>query len=143
VYDKVNDTGNHTELTTGAVRDTAEGKGRYDLLPTYAMYRLARHYENGAKKYADRNWEKGIPTSRFMESLIRHAFQYLGGDRSEDHLAAVAWNALGLIETEYRIEKGILPEALDTLPGPTPVTPVQNICETKGMCLLCQEDLDD
>ena len=33
----------------------------------------------------------------------------------EDHLAAVAWNALACIETEHRIELGILPKELDDL----------------------------
>src|SRR5215469_10467374 len=30
---------------TGAQRQEAEGKGRFDLLPVYALLRLARHYE--------------------------------------------------------------------------------------------------
>jgi hypothetical protein len=120
-YDMVKDSGKRLQYAGGAVRDTAKGKGRYDLLPAYAMYRLAAHYENGAQKYTDRNWEKGIPTSRFMDSALRHLFQYLGGDRSEDHIAAAAWNALGLIETEHRIAEGRLPQELDTLPQPVPV----------------------
>ena len=101
---------------TGAVRDTTEGKGRFDLLPPYAIKRLAQHFENGAKKYEDRNWEKGIKLSRFLDSMIRHAFDYLGGSRVEDHLAAVAWNALAFIQTEHWIEEGKLPKELDDLP---------------------------
>lgn len=115
-YTEVKDSGERTEFETGAARDLQEGKGRYDLISPIALSRLAQHYENGAKKYEDRNWEKGIPLSRFMDSMIRHAFQFLAGDRSEDHMAAVAWNAFGLIHTETRIASGHLPMSLGDLP---------------------------
>lgn len=115
MFDRVQDSGERQEFSTGSVRDTNKGKGRFDLIPAHALKRLAQHYENGAVKYGDRNWEKGQPLSRYMDSAIRHAYAYLGGSKDEDHLAAVAWNALAAIETEYRIEKGILPEELDNL----------------------------
>jgi hypothetical protein len=35
-----------------------------------------------------------------MDSLLRHAFSYLDGKRDEDHLAAIAWNAFGIIYNE-------------------------------------------
>lgn len=107
--------GEHEKFKSGSTRDTREGKGRYDLIPAYALSRLARHYENGAKKYNDRNWEKGQPLARYLDSMIRHSFDFLGGSREEDHLAAIAWNALAYIETEYRIQKGILPAELDDI----------------------------
>ncbi len=65
-----------------------------------ATLRLARHYENGAKKYADRNWEKGLPISSFIDSGYRHFLKYVAGWTDEDHLAAVAWNVLGAMWTE-------------------------------------------
>jgi len=117
-FTQVKDSGERSEFETGAVRDRQKGKGRYDLLPPYGLKRLAMHFENGANKYNARNWEKGIPTERYMDSALRHLFEYLSGLRDEDHLAAAAWNVLCLIETEYRIEKGILPKSLDTLPNP-------------------------
>ena len=55
---KIKDSGERREFSTGAVRDMAEGKGRCDLLPACAILRIARHFEAGAKKYDDRNWEK-------------------------------------------------------------------------------------
>ncbi len=115
-FDDVKDSGGkHQEFSTGSKRDNRDGKGRYDLLPAYAISRLARHYENGADKYGDRNWEQGQPLARYLDSMIRHAFKFLGGSREEDHLAAVAWNAIAYIETEHRIEKGILPAELDDI----------------------------
>lgn len=114
-FDKVLDSGERREFSTGSVRDRSKGKGRFDLIPSYALTRLAKHYEAGAAKYQDRNWERGQPLSVYLDSMIRHAFKFLGGSKDEDHLAAVAWNALAYIETEHRIRHGILPEELDDM----------------------------
>jgi hypothetical protein len=115
-YDHVKDSGERQEFTTGAVRDKSSGKGRFDLLPAYVLFRDARHMENGAVKYGDRNWEKGIPLSRFMDSAIRHICCYQMGMRDEDHLAAARWNLGGLIWTEEMIRRGKLPAELNDLP---------------------------
>ena len=114
-FNNVKDSGERQQFDTGSRRDTREGKGRFDLLPPYAIHRLAKHFENGAKKYGDRNWEKGQPLSRYLDSAIRHLFKYLGGDRSEDHLSACSWNCMAFIETEKRIKDGTLPKELDDI----------------------------
>jgi hypothetical protein len=115
MYDKVNDSGKRQEFETGSRRDTREGKGRYDLISPIAMQRLAKHFENGAVKYGDRNWEKGQPISRYLDSAIRHIYKFLEGHRDEDHLAAAMWNIGGAIHTEEAIERGILPDSLNDL----------------------------
>lgn len=115
-FDKVLDSGARQEFDTGSRRDTRDGKGRFDLLPPYAIFRLARHYENGSTKYGDRNWEKGQPLGRYLDSAMRHLFKFLAGFRDEDHIAACAWNCLAIIETQKRIELGLLPKELDDLP---------------------------
>ena len=112
-YDEVKDSGVREEFDTGSNRDTRTGKGRFDLIAPAALKRLAQHYENGAVKYGDRNWEKGQPVSRYLDSAIRHLYAYLAGSRNEDHLAAVAWNAMAAIETEVRVRDGRLPAELD------------------------------
>ncbi len=119
MYNHVEDSGKRQEFNTGSVRDTREGKGRYDLLPPEAIYRLAVHFANGAVKYGDRNWEKGQPLSRYLDSAIRHLFKYLSGSRVEDHLAAAAWNALCCIQTEHWINEGRLPKELDDMNNPS------------------------
>lgn len=96
------DSGNRREFETGAVRDMQEGKGRCDLLPACALLRLAKHYEAGARKYEDRNWEKGIPISVMVDSAMRHLLKYMDGQTDEDHLAAVAWNILGAMWMEEK-----------------------------------------
>ena len=114
-YKKVKDSGKRQQFKTGAVRDNEEGKGRYDLLPTRAIRRLAEHYENGAVKYGDDNWLKGIPLKRMLDSAMRHLFKALEGQTDEDHLIACAWNVLGIVEIRERIEAGMLPKELDNL----------------------------
>lgn len=104
-------------FTTGAQRDSREGKGRYDLLPPRATHRKARVCERGAASYGERNWEKGMPISRFIDSAMRHVFQYLRGKADEDHLAQAAWNLDAALETEERIGEGLLPGSLSDLQG--------------------------
>ncbi len=71
-YDSVKDSGERREFSTGSVRDVRKGKGRFDLIPPCALLLLAQHYENGAVKYGDRNWEKGQPLSSYVDSMLRH-----------------------------------------------------------------------
>lgn len=98
----IKDSGNRREFESGAVRDIQEGKGRMDLLPACAIIRLSKHFENGAKKYEERNWEKGIPTHSFIDSAIRHLMKYLDGATDEDHLCAAAWNCMCCMWTEEK-----------------------------------------
>ncbi len=89
---------------SGAKRDSAKGKGRFDLIPFEALYRLAMRYEGGAELYGDENWKKGMPRARLFSSAIRHLFKALAGFKDEDHLAASAWNIFALMYFE-EIEK--------------------------------------
>ena len=70
--------------------------------PPAAMLRLSRHYELGSKKYSPRNYMRGIPVSRFMDSALRHIYKYLDGKDNEDHLSAAAFNILGAMQMELR-----------------------------------------
>lgn len=110
------DSGEREEFSTGSVRDTRTGKGRYDLIPTLPLKRLAQLYERGADKYGDRNWEKGQPLSRYIDSAMRHLIAVAEGQDDEDHAIAVAWNMFALIHTQEAVRRGELPEELDDLP---------------------------
>jgi hypothetical protein len=121
-YEAVADSGKRQLFTTGAVRDIQTGKGRFDLLPPKAIIRLAKHFENGAAKYGDRNWERGIPVSRYLDSALRHLFKYLDGYKEEDHLAAALWNISCALQTEME-----RPELQD-IPKRQEKTHEKNIC---------------
>ncbi len=93
----IQDSGAMEEFVTGAVRDIREGKGRFDLISPFALSRLAKWYEEGAKKYSERNWEKGMDFSRYLDSAFRHLTKFLMGMEDEDHLAAAAWNIFAIM----------------------------------------------
>ena len=63
-------------------------------LPT-AMLEVSIHYEDGARKYAERNWEIGIPLHCFIDSAVRHYLKWRRGDTDEPHDRAVLWNLRG------------------------------------------------
>lgn len=110
------DSGSRQQFNSGAVRDNGKGKGRFDLLSTQMLFRLAKHYENGALKYEPRNFEKGMPISRCVDAAMRHLTKYLAGWNDEDHLAAVCWNIAAIMLYEERMPKLMdLPERSDDI----------------------------
>jgi hypothetical protein len=60
---------------------------------------VAKHFEEGAKKYGEYNWQKGIPTHCYIDSAVRHYLKYLRGDTDEPHDRAFVWNILCCIWT--------------------------------------------
>lgn len=107
---------NQEQFSTGSVRDTSNGKLRYDLIPPFLLAEFAQHYTTGAEKYSDRNWEKGQPLTRIYASLMRHIQAWANGQTDENHLMAVAWNAFAIRFTEDGIKNGTLPKELDDRP---------------------------
>ena len=115
-FNEVKDSGKREDFNTGSKRDTRQGKGRFDLISPIAEERLAKHYENGAVKYGDRNWEKGQPLTRYLDSAKRHINKLIQGYKDEDHATAVVWNLMAFIHTEEMIERGLLPKELNDMP---------------------------
>lgn len=109
---EIKDSGKRQEFGTGAVRDTSENKGRFDLLPMATLAAWAVHYERGSSKYGARNWEKGIPVSRFLDSAMRHLVKAMGGLHDENHLISALWNIACAYETLIRVRLGVLPKEL-------------------------------
>ena len=64
------------------------------------LLEVAKHYEEGAKKYAERNWEKGIYLHCYIDSGIRHYLKWLRGDIDEPHDRAFVWNMLCALWTQ-------------------------------------------
>lgn len=102
-----------TTYTTGAHKSAQEGRGHYYSLDPDAIHRIALRCEYGDATHGRWNWRKGIPYKDLIGSILRHTFQYLAGDTSEDHLAAVAVNAMMLMGTEARVARGELSAELD------------------------------
>ena len=63
------------------------------------LIELSKHFEEGAIKYKERNWELGIEAHSFVDSSIRHYLKWLRGDDDERHDRAVCWNWICLLWT--------------------------------------------
>lgn len=107
---------NREKFATGSQRDTRVGKGRFDLISPIGMKRLALVYERGAMVYASRNWERGQPISRYLDSAYRHLQSAIMGMEDEDHLAQLAWNAFAAMHTEEMVKRGSLSQEFMDLP---------------------------
>lgn len=80
---------------------------RYDLIPHEFEDALATHYGVGARKYADRNWERGYNWGYSYRALRSHLNRWLRGEKYDDetgthHLICVIWHAIALYTFEIR-----------------------------------------
>lgn len=60
---------------------------------------VAKHFEEGAKKYGENNWQKGIPVKYYIDSAVRHYLKWSRGDNDEPHDRAFCWNIICAIWT--------------------------------------------
>lgn len=91
-------------------QETGDSKYLVDALnffPGYSTWEdmfleVAKHFEEGAKKYGESNWQKGIPTKCYIDSAVRHYIKWLRGDNDEPHNRAFVWNVMCCIwEHDY------------------------------------------
>ena len=57
-----------------------------------------------------------MPISRYIDSALRHLYQYIEGKRDEDHLGQAMWNLHSALHGEEMINRGIWPKELYDLP---------------------------
>lgn len=70
----------------------------YDYTPTMFL-EVSKHFEAGAVKYGENNWQKGIPVHCYIDSAVRHYLKFLRGDDDEPHDRAFVWNIMCCIWT--------------------------------------------
>lgn len=87
-----------TKFNTGAVRK--DKQTRFDLICPSAVRCYAQVCTEGAFKYGERNWEKGIPSSNYINHALDHIFAFMQGDRKENHLGHALWNIAAAIHNE-------------------------------------------
>jgi hypothetical protein len=98
----------------GGLRYNA-GKNRIELIPPEWVWALGDVTTQGSKKYAERNWERGMDWSNMVGCMERHLLKFMSGERYDGskfdikagttgchHLAMVAWNALALMSYDLR-----------------------------------------
>lgn len=78
-----------------------------DLDDSTMLLEVSKHMEEGAKKYGERNWEKGLPVDCYIDSAVRHYLKWRRGDNDEPHDRAFCWNVMCCIWTiMHKGEKG-------------------------------------
>ncbi len=78
-----------------------------DMFPNAAtmLLEVAKHFEEGARKYGENNWQKGIPVNCYIDSAVRHYIKWRRGDTDEPHDRAFVWNLMCCIwEVDYHTE---------------------------------------
>jgi Transcription factor zinc-finger len=77
------------------------------LIPLYSLLAVGKIFIEGLR-YGKDNWKKGVHDKEYQEERLEHAFlhliKYKEGDRSEEHLAKVAWFCFTQLELE-RLEQ--------------------------------------
>lgn len=77
----------------------------YNGEPETMILETAIHFEEGAKKYGEHNWQKGIPVNCYLDSAIRHYLKYRRGDDDEPHNRAFVWNLMCCIwEVDHHVK---------------------------------------
>ncbi len=122
-------------LEAGGVKWDGD-KGRFDLIPGKMLMELAQLYTVGARKYNDRNWERGMKYGRCFAAMMRHAWKWWLGeevdpDTNVHHLIAVIWNAAalhnyvgrGMTDFDDRPLDGLLEGKLKTMLSCEPIKP--------------------
>jgi len=87
----------YTDPATGGMK--GEKPQRFDLIPPDILWELSEHYGRGARKYGERNMEKGYPWSKTYAACQRHLHAFwlgedVDGETGSLHLIAAAWHCI-------------------------------------------------
>lgn len=65
---------------------------RFDLIDALALFEMAKVLHHGAEKYGEDNWRL-IPVKEHLNHLLMHAYAYLSGDETDEHLSHIMCRA--------------------------------------------------
>jgi hypothetical protein len=94
------------EVTTeNGGKKNDQGKPPMALLSSTFLFEVAKVLDFGSKKYNPWNWKGGFVWSRVISAVLRHIFQWLGGEDKDSetglsHLAHAACGLMFLIDFE-------------------------------------------
>lgn len=98
-----------------------DNKVSYHLIPVDALDEVSRVLTFGARKYGERNWEKGIRYARLYRALLHHVWAWWCGETHDPEsglhpLAHAVCCALFLLSFERR---GVAASGIDDRPRNT------------------------
>ena len=93
------------EYEGGYLKEGADVKLRYSLIPPEVEEELAKILTYGAAKYAPNNWKKCKDTTFYWDSLLRHLHKYRSGIHTDEesgfnHLSHAICNLAFLVYFE-------------------------------------------
>lgn len=75
---------------------------RFDLVDPLAMFAMCKVLDEGFRKYGnDENWRR-ITVQDHLNHMLAHAYAYLAGDTSDDHLSHMACRAMFALGVELQ-----------------------------------------
>lgn len=81
-------------------------KLKMDLIPPEAIEALAAILSDGAKRYGERNWEKGMNWGRVYAAALRHLFSWWKGENKDPESGfSHLWHALCCVSFLVTYEK--------------------------------------
>lgn len=113
------------QLVDGQTSRYESPGGGWERIPQEPLRLLAKHYGVGAKKYDDRNWEKGYKWSLTFDAANRHLRQHVTGELIDaetgtPHLICTAWHCFALAEymhTHPEFDDRSKPPEVNLVPG--------------------------
>lgn len=109
------------KLKRGYKAGKDEGKPRFSLIPPDVLREVAVVFTKGAKKYSDRNFEKGLTYCELLDAIDRHktsvALREHPGDLDPElqthHLANLICDAMMLLRIINLVKQGKLEDRFD------------------------------
>ena len=125
------------QFSTGATRDTAEGKPDYDgylsplVLRRYAQYMTKHRVQSDGRLRASDNWQKGIPQDEYRKSLWRHMVDFLTLARGwsapgvdvEEAVCGILFNASGWLHERLKVSEQNIPAEVPMHEPSSPPSP--------------------
>jgi hypothetical protein len=102
------------QFETGATRDTNEGKVDYrgfispKAMRRFGEYMLTHQVQADGTKRSSDNWKKGIPVAAYVESGVRHMFDFWDAyedgklDVCDELACAVLFNIQGYLHERMK-----------------------------------------
>lgn len=98
-------------FATAATSGTGGEIPPLELISPYALRGLAETYGEGAGKYGDDNWLKGMSAKVLLQHALAHFNQYALGATEEDDLSHGLWGLVAMMHFEE-----LKPEMMDIQP---------------------------
>jgi len=109
---------------------------RFDLIDGKALFAMAAVLHEGAEKYGENNWRL-IEIEDHLNHLIMHAYAWLSGDQTDEHLSHALCRAMFAQGVDLQEDNNVIkPKKEDNCLS---VWHMQKASQRSGKCSICNE----